>query len=136
MIDDGLALYTCNERETLLPINSDGLTVVLNGKYVPEKFRHEQYLLISDNEKRVLISGCSHKGVENIVNWFHPDVMVGGFHLMNQPLDEALEQLARRLDAAMTDYYTCHCTGEEQYAYMKPLMKRLRYIAAGQTIEI
>lgn len=135
-IDDGLTLYACNEWETVREIDCAGLSVKQNGRLLPEDFRHEQYLLISDKEKRILISGCSHKGIINIMHWFHPDVLVGGFHFMKMPLDERLVSFAHELDAYDSAYYTCHCTGVEQYAFMKPYMKKLHYLSAGQTIEI
>lgn len=31
---------------------------------IPDDFRHEQYLLIEENGRRILISGCSHKGTK------------------------------------------------------------------------
>ena len=40
----------------------DRLTTVRDGAFVAEDFRHEQYLLIEQAGKRVLISGCFHKG--------------------------------------------------------------------------
>ena len=132
----GIVLYSCNDRKMIREIDSAGLSVGQNGRSIPEDFRHEQYLLISEKEKRVLISGCSHKGILNLMEWFHPDVLVGGFHFMKMPLDDRLKAFAQELDAFDTAYYTCHCTGTEQYAYMKPYMKKLHYLSAGQTIEI
>ena len=36
-----------------------------------------------------------------------------------------------------TWYFTCHCTGLDQYHYLKDRMgDRLAYIAAGQSIEL
>ena len=35
-----------------------------------------------------------------------------------------------------TDYFTCHCTGVEQYEYMKRFMPRLSYLPAGGRIEV
>ena len=135
-IVEGIELYSCNDRKKIREIDSAGLSVEQSGRLIPEDFRHEQYLLISEKEKRVLISGCSHKGILNIMDWFHPDVLVGGFHFMKMPLDDRLKAFARELDAFDTSEYTCHCTGTEQYAYMKPYMKKLHYLSAGQTIEI
>lgn len=134
-IADGIRLFACNDREKVHRIDHAGLTVQQNGSLVPEDFRHEQYLLICEEEKRILISGCSHKGILNIVTWFHPDVLIGGFHFMKMPLDEKLTSFAKQLEAFDTEYYTCHCTGTEQYAYMKPYMKKLHYLSAGQTID-
>jgi 7,8-dihydropterin-6-yl-methyl-4-(beta-D-ribofuranosyl)aminobenzene 5'-phosphate synthase len=32
--------------------------------------------------------------VLNLLDWFRPDVLVGGFHLMKKPADEALAPYA------------------------------------------
>ena len=135
-IADGLTLYSCNLRERRYDFGSANLYYGRDGRLIPEDFRHEQYLLIEENGKRVLISGCSHKGILNIVEWFRPDVLVGGFHLMNLPCDDILRGYAEQLDAFPVEYYTCHCTGQAQYDFMQPFMKRLHYLSAGQTIKI
>ncbi len=79
-ISDGLTLYSCNEKDKLIDLGSFGLNMIKDGKKVPDDFRHEHFLLIEENGKRVLISGCSHKGIINIQEWFKPDVLIGGFH--------------------------------------------------------
>ena len=92
--------------------------------------------IMEEQGKRVLISGCSHKGILNIVEWFKPDVLVGGFHFSKLPLDETLEGYAKLLDEFHTTYYTCHCTGETQYQFMKNWMRRLSYVSAGDIVTI
>ena len=84
----------------------------------------------------MLISGCSHKGIMNIVDWFKPDVLVGGFHFNKLQPGARLKALAQTLASYDTDYYTCHCTGVEQYEYMKRFMPRLSYLSAGGRIEV
>ncbi len=135
-IAPGLTLHTCNDRARFRARAGSGLTTKKNGKFLADDFRHEQYLLIEENGKRVLISGCSHKGILDIMEWFRPDVLVGGFHFYQLPLDASLAQYARELDAFHTDFYTCHCTGTAQYEFMKPSMRRLHYLATGQEITI
>lgn len=137
----GMTLCACNEREKRYPLDRSGLTVLENGCFVPEEFRHEQYLLVEEGEKRILISGCSHKGILNIVHWFQPDVLIGGFHFMN--LDPAgadlaqLEASARELQQYHTVYYTGHCTGEEQYKVLKAIMgDQLHQISTGAVLEV
>ena len=99
-------------------------------------FRHEQYLLIEENGKKVLISGCSHNGILNIMETMKPDVLVGGFHFMKKPVEE-VKIPADRLMEYDTKYFTCHCTGLEQFDYMKRIMgDRLNYLSAGNMIEI
>ncbi len=135
-ITDGLTLYACHDNPRIVELGSFGLNGLENGRFVPDDFRHEHYLLIEEENKRVLISGCSHRGINNIVGWFEPDVLVGGFHFSKMPLDGQLRRLAEQLDSYHTAYYTCHCTGVEQYRYMKEFMRRLDYLSTGKTIEI
>ncbi len=132
----GLTLFTCNGRPRRHDLGSFGLTVLRDGAFRPEDFCHEHYLLIREAGRRVLISGCSHKGILNIVDWFRPDVLVGGFHFNSLPLDDTLAAYARELESSPTVFYTCHCTGRDQYAFMARSMSRLHYLSTGQTIQL
>ena len=137
-LGEGLTLYSCNDREKEVPVDSAGLTVCKQGICYPDDFLHEQYLLIEEAGKRVLISGCSHKGILNIVKWFSPDVLIGGFHYMRvDPADPMLEASARQLLMYPTVYYTGHCTGQEQFSVMKKIMAdRLQSLSTGTEIII
>lgn len=130
----GLTLFSCNERTRSWDLGSFGLTVLDGNNHVPDDFRHEQYLLIEEKGKKVLISGCSHKGIQNIMEWFAPDVLVGGFHFMKLEPGETLDAAAKELNKYPTRYYTGHCTGEAQYAYLKERMAHLEYLSCGKTI--
>ncbi len=137
-ICNGLTLFSGNDMQQIAPLDSAGLSVCVNGILEPDTFLHEQYLLIEENGKRVLISGCSHKGILNIVNHFHPDVLIGGFHYMKvDPNDPMLEVAAQKLLAYPCMYYTGHCTGGEQFEKMKKIMAdRLQYLSTGTEIRI
>ena len=135
-VGDGLTLHDGADIPKIADMGAAGLGVMVEGKVVPEDFRHEQYLLVEENNKRILISGCSHRGIINIVDYFRPDVLVGGFHFMKLDLGDTLAEYSRRLDSYSAGYYTCHCTGAEQYAFMHPLIKNLNYISVGDTIII
>ena len=50
--------------------------------------------------------------------------------------EHVLQEAAAELEALPAEYYTCHCTGAEQYAYLKERMSRLHYLAAGDVLEI
>ena len=135
-ISEGLTVYFCNDRKKSADLGSFGLNMVKDGRLLPDDFRHEQYLLAEENGKRILFSGCSHKGILNIEDWFRPDVLIGGFHFSKLPADDTLAGYARKLDFYETAYYTCHCTGEPQYAFMKKNMRNLHYISTGEILEI
>ena len=135
-INEQLILFSCNNKERRNSFGSFGLNEKVGDRFIPDDFRHEQYLLIEENGKQVLLSGCSHKGILDIADWFSPDVLVGGFHFSKMELNERLADAARKLAHYPTQYYTCHCTGTEQFIYMKQYMKNLCYLACGDTIEI
>ena len=127
---------TLHQIETA-PMDTAGLQMEENGIRKPDDFRHEQYLLIEEGGKRILISGCSHKGILNIMEAFRPDILIGGFHFMKIESEETLKQAAENLLEYDTVYYTGHCTGQKQYGYLKAIMgDRLHYISAGAVLEI
>lgn len=133
-LGDGLTLLSPNGRERKHSLGSFGLTERVGDVFIPDDFRHEQYLLVEEKGRRVLISGCSHAGILDIVEWFAPDVLVGGFHVSKMALGEDLTALGEALAAQGTEYYTCHCTGMEQYAFLRGRMPRLGYLAGGETV--
>lgn len=135
-IAPGLTLYHCSREASAFPLDSGGLQMRQDGALRPENFRHEQYLLSEADGKRILFSGCSHRGIRNIVRWFRPDVLIGGFHFSKLPLDDTLAQYADDLNSFPTEYYTCHCTGTAQFEFMRQRMARLHYLSCGQTITL
>lgn len=132
----GIKLYSCNSFERSEPFADFGFTQDGEGGRVVDDFSHEQHLVINEGGKLVVISGCSHKGIVQISRWFNPDVVVGGFHFAKITDFEWLAKAAAELDAFKAVYYTCHCTGNAQYEFMKERMKKLNYLACGQSVEI
>ena len=140
-LGDGLELFSCNDLVPAHQVNAFGLTMRSGGELVPDDFRHEQYLLVTERGRRVLFSGCSHKGILNIEEWFEPDVLIGGFHFMKLDVDGAgrdvLDDAAEMLLSHETYYVTCHCTGADQYRYLQGIMgERLGYLACGETVVV
>ena len=110
---------------------------------VQDDFAHEQCLVIHEGTKSVLLSGCAHHGILNILDRYRelyggdPDVVISGFHMMKRHgysdaditmiIDTALE-----LRKLRTVFYTGHCTGVEPYNAMKKLMgDKLHYVHSG-----
>lgn len=134
-IAPGLTLHTalpCRE-----PIRAAGLTMIEGGQHVPEDFRHEIYLMIEEAGQRILISGCSHRGILNIAEHFAPDVMIGGFHLVKETDEARLAAIADRLLALPTRCWTGHCTGDRAYQALHAVMgERLHALRTGVSLEI
>ena len=133
-LDEGLRLYSGNGWDRPYPTDPFGLK---DGDLRPDDFRHEQYLLVEERGKRVCFSGCSHKGILNVAQWFRPDVLVGGFHFKGvDPESQMLAEAARILLEHPTVYHTGHCTGEAQYRRMEGVMgRRLQAFSTGAVIE-
>lgn len=133
----GITLECCLGRKPEYPQENQSLQIMKKGCLCPEEFRHELYLVIEE-EKRICFSGCAHRGVENIACWLAPQVLIGGFHFKQLPPgDSRLDLAAQRLLALECEYYTCHCTGQAQYEYLKQQMgHRLHYLSTGSILEL
>ena len=145
VIDDELSLFVM-DRCGRLPFTNVRLKRLENGAYVQDDFRHEQFLVIREKGRTVLMSGCAHNGILNIVGEYNrkygsdPDVVISGFHLMKKTdykdyqireIKDTAEELARH----DTLFYTCHCTGIPAYEIMKEIMgDKLRYVHSGDEI--
>ena len=148
VIDEELVLFSAVKTDTYFSKSNNVLFAKKHGKIVSDHFSHEQSLIITANEKRVLISGCSHSGIVNIQNKAEQvasnemTVVVGGFHLYNPPTkkyesNDFIDSVATVLKNKDSIYYTCHCTGIKAYERMKSTLgDRLKYLATGSNIVI
>jgi 7,8-dihydropterin-6-yl-methyl-4-(beta-D-ribofuranosyl)aminobenzene 5'-phosphate synthase len=86
---------------------------------------HELSLAIRTPDGLVLVVGCSHPGVERIVQEAsaidpHISILLGGLHQIQAP-DPEVERIAKMLH----DQYKLervapgHCTGEPEFAALK-----------------
>ena len=132
----GITLHTAGTVPQTYPTPPTGMSTLRGNTHVPDDFRHELYLLIEENGRRVLFSGCSHRGILNITAHFRPDILVGGFHLMRTPLQE-LPTVADALAQFQTLYYTGHCTGDPAFNFLKStLRERLNSFSSGSSIKL
>ena len=136
----GITLYEASCVPSCYPAAGDGMSAIIHGQLTADDFRHEQYLLIEENGRRILISGCSHRGILNIATYFKTDILIGGFHLMKVDVNRESAQLKQIADVLLsqpTVYYTGHCTGDAAFTFLKGRMKKqLHGITTGQLLEI
>lgn len=137
---EGITLHSAATLPNTYPAEGAGMETIINGQRQPDDFRHEQYLLIQEGSKRVLISGCSHRGILNIATHFRADVLVGGFHFMKaSPVADAprLRAVAETLLQLPTSYHTGHCTGDAAFCLLKQHMgERLQAFQSGMTLKL
>jgi 7,8-dihydropterin-6-yl-methyl-4-(beta-D-ribofuranosyl)aminobenzene 5'-phosphate synthase len=93
-LDNGLTLYSCNEQDRRTPISGLELKEKKGDCFTQDAFLHEHYLVIEEDGKRVLISGCSHKGILDLAAWFKPDILIGGFHFSKITKEDVLIEAA------------------------------------------
>lgn len=102
-----------------------------NHSFVLDTFLHEQNLVLtSESGKKILVVGCSHRGIVNIMNRFieiigtAPDYVIGGFHLLapshNKVVSyEFLNEIAQRLSVWNSQYIVGHCVGIKAFEHIR-----------------
>lgn len=147
-IDDELTLFSGVNTEQFFSNSNRVLFAKKQGKMMADTFDHEHNLLITEQDKKVLVAGCSHAGIVNIrreaevVAGQKINAVIGGFHLYNPPTKKYesvafMDEVAAELVKTEAVYYTGHCTGIKAYERMKnTLGERLQYLSTGSIIEI
>lgn len=140
-LGEGIFVFSGVQQRQSTPLSNAGLMKVDQGTLIADPFHHEQNLVIEENNTRLLLCGCAHNGIQNILRHHRdlagrdPDIVVGGFHLSGRQGTEPtehLDRLAEDLLKTTAKFYTCHCTGQEAYRYLKQRMgDRLEYLAGG-----
>lgn len=147
-IDETLTLFSDITGAACVPAGNRTLYERENGQYVPDRFLHEQSLIVRERDKAVLFTGCAHRGVVNICTrakellGHDPDAVIGGMHLFSPSTgksepDENIRAVAERLADTNSRYYTCHCTGPHAYDVLQETLgARIAFLSAGSMIEI
>ena len=148
VIDDELRIFAHQSGHDLLPTGNASLLKKIGDEYVPDDFTHEQSLLISDEGMTLLIAGCAHRGIVNIIENVRqktstfPQYVFGGFHLFNPAEKKAEEpalirKVGKYLKSTGARFYTGHCTGIEPYQELKKLLgEYIDYAAAGYVLQL
>lgn len=146
-VGEGMTLFAAVKGQCCNPVGNRLL-------YGPDKsenddFGHEQSLIIEENGKTVLLAGCAHRGIVNIMRrateviGHAPTHVLAGMHLVKSGLAEPEERafvsdLSRHLMAyGGCRFYTMHCTGTEQYDKLKSMMgEQIEYLSCGDSVTI
>ncbi|MBM7556376.1 MBL fold metallo-hydrolase [Halanaerobacter jeridensis] len=128
-----------NERETL----NDHYQVKEDRELKTDPFRDDQSLVLDTEEGLVIILGCSHAGVINILEHVQQNfaqeiyTIIGGMHLVNASRDRiewTIEQL-QKID--FTQLIPLHCTGERAVRAMQSAFgERVETLSVGDKIKL
>lgn len=145
-LDSEVSFFSDITGDRFRPQSNLVLSEEINGVLTPDRFRHEQCMVIESEGRTVLVSGCAHNGILNILDRFRelyhrdPDIVISGFHMMKATDHSDAERAvilatARELASMNTIFYTGHCTGRPAYDLMKPIIAaKLRPISSGTVI--
>ncbi len=144
-IDEELSLFTSVRGRRLWPRGNSTLKVKRGDRFLQDEFEHEMYLVITDGDRRILLSGCAHNGILNILDEFYnlydaePTAVISGFHTVKKEYteedDAIVTEIAHELSEMNTEFYSGHCTGEHSLEIMKSVMReKLNVIHSGDNI--
>ncbi|MBP2633924.1 MAG: metallo-beta-lactamase family protein [Firmicutes bacterium] len=144
VIDEELELFSNVEAKLLIPSDNQDLLMASGELLVPDDFRHEQNLIIKENGNLLMVAGCAHNGIVNILQHFYalkkdfPTHVIGGFHLYSYSKNKCedlakIKQIGEYLKTTDAKFYTCHCTGIEPYEKLKEIInEKIKYLATGR----
>lgn len=107
-----------------------------------DNFDDELFIVLKKQESLVLCSGCSHRGIANLVNLAEElfklpvEAIVGGMHTVNDS-EEQIKVLCDELrNKSVRQIFCCHCTGVNSFAKIAENMPRVevRYATVGNNI--
>ena len=124
-ISDDMWIFNQVEDHSAFEPIPEYLKVMENGKCSPDKFKDELNLVIKTENGLVVISGCAHKGIVNILDsvgeYFHDDIygVIGGSHLMDAP-PERIRKTAESFKKLNPEIIALgHCTGFDALCLFK-----------------
>lgn len=145
MIDDEISIFTNVTGRKLWPVGNAALKEKAGNLFVQDEFVHEEYVVISEQNKRVLVSGCAHNGILNILEAYErlygsaPNAVFSGFHMKKsgtytQAEIQSIRNTGKELVKLPTIFYTGHCTSKPAYLLLKEEMgDQLHYCHSGDS---
>ncbi|MBN2410915.1 MBL fold metallo-hydrolase [candidate division KSB1 bacterium] len=105
-------------------------------------YLNEQSVVLKTDEGLVVLTGCAHPGVLNIVKRARvsfPDVpvklLIGGFHLLHDSTESVIELIEKLKRLNVQQVAPTHCTGEKQMELCRQLYAG-HYIKAGAGLKL
>lgn len=118
--------------------SGSGKMRLLNGSEAEDNLPEDQTLVIATAKGLVIVAGCSHAGIINILEYARTKIRkdapihaaIGGFHLFNAK-DETLAFTARKFrEFGLQNFLGAHCTGIESVYKLRELAGLGRKTAA------
>jgi 7,8-dihydropterin-6-yl-methyl-4-(beta-D-ribofuranosyl)aminobenzene 5'-phosphate synthase len=151
-LGSGIHALTPVAKPWPIPAGNRRLLEKTAGGLVPDAFRHELTCVVREKDGMVVLAGCGHSGILNMVKAAQERFpgepvkgVVGGFHLIDNPFlktmgatPDEVRELAHRLDAmGCRRVITGHCTGSKAARILSEEMgERLEILHTGSEFDL
>lgn len=135
-IDDDFSLYS-NFKYS----DSSSHFYILNKNYEKDLFIEETVLTINTDKGLVLVVGCSHAGITNIVDEIISRTnkkirgIIGGFHLSECKIDEVLKVIEKLKNYDLEFICPMHCTGYDSL-FRKEFKNKCKILEVGDLLAL
>jgi len=103
----------------------------------------EQALVVKDKRGLIIVTGCAHPGIVNIVRYVRKQfreniyLLIGGFHLKSTPCRQVRQIVGELKSLNIENVLPMHCTGEFAVRELKETFgKNCIYLRTGQALEL
>ena len=134
-------LQNFKEEEINLNDYDDILYRKDNGIPKKDNFKEEIVLLIEKEEGIVLITGCAHTGIINIISKVQKIIgkkvieVIGGIHLSKNSLEENMKVSEELKKLNIKNFSLCHCSGEKIINILKNEENEVIEVFTGSVIK-
>ncbi len=144
-IDKNFSIVVADDVEKKFCNFNESMFEKVDGCLKKDELKHEMALIVDEKGKKTMFSGCSHLGIENLIAFAEKNGIsnfVGGFHFKNMKMNDEdksrLDNFAKIVDKSSIKFYTGHCTGENQLAFVNNLLKnnKIKKFQAGEILDL
>ena len=148
---DGFFIISDIDKTFPTPSTNRILFTKEGNKFLRDKFDHELFMVVKNNNGLTLFSGCGHSDIRNIAiraKEIFPDTrirnIIGGFHFQAGEISSVTAKKDEIKDTALwiksegvEKVYTGHCTGKYGFGIMQSILNEsVEQFYTGKNITI
>jgi len=141
---DNIWILTNIKAQEGFEVINDKLVTKIDEGYIPDTFDDELVLVANENNNPIIICGCAHTGIVNILhqvkqrfNYSEISLIAGGMHLKGKEETEISKVINGLAPFKVKQWALNHCTGKpafEQFDTAFP--EKVVYCGGGMVIEV
>ncbi len=141
-LDEGVFLTGPIPRLTPFEEVDDPFIIKTDKGLVADQVMDEQAMVISGDKGLVIITGCGHPGLINIINYAKEitgesniDLIIGGFHLRNISTDRFKQTINMLEKNQVNTLIPLHCTGQKATSKLyQAFPQKVKFKSVGEEI--